>query len=82
MGQINVNLKYFAMLRETVGVECEELITSAATARELYNDLKKSKGFSLNETQLRVAVNGEFAALDDTLSEGDEITFIPPVSGG
>lgn len=70
------------MLRESSGLESEGLNTSARTPRELYAELRESRGFLLEETQLRVAVNGEFAALDNTLKEGDEIAFIPPVSGG
>ena len=30
----------------------------------------------------RAAVNGEFAANDRTLHDGDEVAFLPPVSGG
>lgn len=82
MGQIKVNLRYFAMLRESAGVECEDLSTTATTPKELYAELRESRGFSLDATELRVAVNGDFAALDDVLNEGDEIAFIPPVSGG
>jgi molybdopterin converting factor small subunit len=29
-----------------------------------------------------VAVNAEYAALDQTLSAGDEVALIPPVAGG
>ncbi len=82
MSQINVTLRYFAMLRESAGMECEGLSTAAATPKELYAELRETHGFSLEATELRVAVNGEFAELDDTLTEGDEIAFIPPVSGG
>ena len=82
MGQIKLSLRYFAMLRESSGMESEGLSTSAKTPRELYAELRESRGFSLEETQIRVAVNGEFSALDNTLNEGDEIAFIPPVSGG
>jgi molybdopterin synthase sulfur carrier subunit len=32
--------------------------------------------------RLRVAVNGDFASWDDALTEGSEVAFIPPVSGG
>ena len=70
------------MLRESAGMEGEDLSTAAATPKELYAELRESRGFTLEATELRVAVNGEFAALDDTLTEGDEIAFIPPVSGG
>jgi molybdopterin converting factor small subunit len=27
-------------------------------------------------------VNGEFAPLDRALNDGDEVAFLPPVSGG
>jgi molybdopterin converting factor subunit 1 len=30
----------------------------------------------------RAAVNGEFAAADQALQDGDEVAFLPPVSGG
>jgi molybdopterin converting factor small subunit len=28
------------------------------------------------------AVNATYAALNDTLRDGDEVAFLPPVSGG
>lgn len=31
---------------------------------------------------LMVAVNAEYASLSHTVKDGDEISFIPPVSGG
>jgi molybdopterin synthase sulfur carrier subunit len=31
---------------------------------------------------VRVAINHEFAALDTPLSSGDELAFLPPISGG
>ena len=82
MTERNLRLVYFAMLKECAGVSGEELRTSAKTARELYAELRASRGFSLGETDLRVAINGEFADLDNALCDGDEISFIPPVSGG
>ena len=82
MSERQVRLLYFAMLRESAGVSGEELGTTSNTIRELYAELRISRGFALADTDLRVAVNGEFADLDDILREGDEISFIPPVSGG
>jgi sulfur-carrier protein len=32
--------------------------------------------------QVRVAVNQAFAALDQPLQPGDEVAFLPPISGG
>ena len=77
-----LHLLYFAMLRESAGVEAEDFSTSANTAGELYSELKDCRGLSIHENELRVAVNGEFANLEDNLNDGDEIAFIPPVSGG
>ena len=82
MEQISVSLRYFAMLRDITGVEHEKLTTNASTPSELYDELRQSKGFTLDKTQVRVALNGEFAQLDDQLNDGDELAFIPPVSGG
>lgn len=31
---------------------------------------------------LRIAVNQEFAGMDTPIHDGDEIAFLPPVSGG
>ena len=82
MGKINVNLRYFAVLRESAGIEFEGLSTTASTPRELYEELCENHGFPLKSTELRVAVNGDFSDLDYALNEGDEIAFIPPVAGG
>jgi molybdopterin converting factor small subunit len=31
---------------------------------------------------LAFAVNGEYARMEDTVSPGDEVAVLPPVSGG
>ena len=33
-------------------------------------------------TATRFAVNGEYAAADTPLHDGDEVAFLPPMSGG
>jgi molybdopterin converting factor subunit 1 len=33
-------------------------------------------------TKTRIAVNSEFAGFDTVLQEGDELAFLPPMSGG
>ena len=40
------------------------------------------RGVRVREERLRVAINGAFAPWGQTLHEGDEVVFIPPVSGG
>lgn len=73
---------YFASLRDAAGADAEQVDSAQADARALYAELRARHGFSLPSERLRVAVNGEFAAWDRVLSDGDEVAFLPPVSGG
>ncbi len=77
-----VHVQYFALLREQRGLSREAVTTQAATAAELYEELRARHGLSLAPSQLRVAVNGEFAGWTTPLTEGAQLVFIPPVAGG
>jgi len=77
-----LTVQYFALLREQAGRREEELLSSAATARELYAELAARYPFTLAAEQLRVAINGEFADWSTPLRAGDAVVFIPPVAGG
>ena len=78
----HVNLQYYAQLREQAGVSGEQLTTSAATLRDLYEELRARHGFSLPISALKVAVNTQFSDWDRRLAENDTVVFIPPVAGG
>ena len=73
---------YFASLRDAAGCDAEQVSAAVADARELYAQLRRKHAFALDAERLRVAINGEFAAWDRALADGDEIAFLPPVSGG
>lgn len=77
-----VKVLYFASLRDAAGVADETVDSAAASLHALYDELRARHGFVLPAERLRVAVEGEFAAWDEALSEGSEVAFIPPVSGG
>jgi molybdopterin synthase sulfur carrier subunit len=77
-----VRLRYFAILREHIGSSCEKRETTSTTVGELYNEIKNEKDFGLEKESIRIALNGDFVDLDCSLSDGDEIAFIPPVAGG
>jgi molybdopterin converting factor subunit 1 len=79
---IEVEVQYFAVLRERVGMSRELLQTSAATAADLYDELSARHDFGLPRAMLRVAVNDEFAEWSQPLGAGDRVVFIPPVAGG
>ena len=77
-----INVQYYALLREQAGRSSESLVTAAVTPLELYQELRGRYPFSLAPEMLRVAVNSEFGDWGQRLSAGDSVVFIPPVAGG
>ena len=73
---------YFASLRDAAGCNAEEVESAHADARALYAELSERHRIGLSIARVRVAINGEFADWDRPLADGDEIAFLPPVSGG
>jgi molybdopterin-guanine dinucleotide biosynthesis protein A len=78
----HIKVQYYALLREQAGRSDEEVDTTAATPRALYEELKARYPFSLAPEMLRVAVNAEFGEWLQPLADGDAVVFIPPVAGG
>lgn len=77
-----VNVRYFALLREQAGRGGEALQTEARTPQELYAQLQRERGLKLAPKFLRVAVNDEFGDWQQPLRDGDTVAFLPPVAGG
>jgi len=73
---------YFASLRDAAGCDAEEAESTHADARLLYAQLRERHGFTLRTESLRLAVNGELVNWERRLADGDEVVFLPPVSGG
>jgi molybdopterin synthase sulfur carrier subunit len=73
---------YFASLRDAAGCDAEQIDSTHTDARALYAELRGRHGIALPAERVRIAINGEFAAWDSALSDGDEVAFLPPVSGG
>jgi molybdopterin converting factor subunit 1 len=77
-----VRVLYFAILREQRGLDEERVETGAATAGELYEELRMRHRFTLPAEGLRVAINDEFGSWAAAFRDGDALVFIPPVAGG
>ena len=81
-------IRYFAWLRDHTGCAHEEFDCPAhvKTISELIAVLSaRSDGHHAafaHEAVIKVAINQEFAALDDAVSPDDEVAFFPPVTGG
>jgi molybdopterin converting factor subunit 1 len=79
---MQLKVQYFALMREQAGRTEEALKSSAANARDLYEELRTRYPFTLSPDQLKVAINGEFSDWSRGLADGDSVVFIPPVAGG
>ena len=81
---MKVIIRYFAGHRDITGRAEEHLdLAPGATVGTLWEQLvaryPRLGGYS---GRLLYAVNQEFSTLASELHEGDEVAFIPPVSGG
>jgi molybdopterin converting factor subunit 1 len=77
-----IEIQYFAVLRERAGTARESVRSTAANAGELYDEIAARHDFGLPRAMLRVAINDEFADWSRPLASGDRVVFIPPVAGG
>jgi molybdopterin converting factor subunit 1 len=81
---IAVRVRLFARLREQAGTDSETVeVRTGATVADVYDALRKlHPALDPNRDSVRAAVNQEFADWHVIVSAGDEVAFIPPVSGG
>jgi sulfur-carrier protein len=79
---VKIRLLYFASLTDRAGCAEEIVETAAPAPRDLYAEVAGIHGFAFPVERLRVAVNGALTAWDHALADGDEVVFLPPVSGG
>lgn len=81
---ITISLKYFAILREQLGASEASLeLPEGTTAGEIYpivtGDQPRLAGL---QRSIMLMVNEEYVGPEHPLQDGDEVAFIPPVSGG
>ncbi|HMN21534.1 MAG TPA: molybdopterin converting factor subunit 1 [Ottowia sp.] len=83
---IRIRVRYFAALREALGQGSEELRTRAATPAALRQELAARGGAYAEalapQRAVRMALDQVMARGDEALTEGVEVAFFPPVTGG
>lgn len=81
---LRIKVKFFALYREIVGLrETQVDLPPGSTALDLWNRFAESHPhLAPNLPHTRFAVNGEYTDPSSALQDGDEVAFIPPVSGG
>ncbi len=83
---MTIRVRLFAAIREALGRDVVELqLAEGATPEDAWRELSRmDRGESLagRRNNLAAAVNRKYAKFDARLGDGDEVVFIPPVSGG
>ena len=81
---IAVKVRLFARLREQAGTEIETLeMAAGSTLADVYEALRSNhSALEPDRKAVRAALNQEFEDWSARVADGDEVAFIPPVSGG
>ena len=81
---MQVRVRLFASLREAVGQERLSLeLPEGASVEDAWRDLtSRHPALGPRRKSLAAAVNRSYVTFDAALRDGDEVVFIPPVSGG
>ena len=79
-----VTIRLFARLREIAGATDVQLqLSDGATVRDAWNTLvQKHLDMTAFTSSVSCAVNEDYSRMTATLRDGDEVAFLPPVSGG
>ncbi|MEB7772969.1 molybdopterin converting factor subunit 1 [Kurthia gibsonii] len=76
-----ISILFFAQLQESMGQAQMEVPLEGKTVAEVKAWLEKEYPL-LSLGQVMTAVNEEFARDQTIVNEGDQVAFIPPISGG
>ena len=81
---MRVTVRLFARLRDLAGAgELVRDVPTDATTRTVWARLVADfPSLGAYTSSISVAVNADYARMETSVSDGDEVAFLPPVSGG
>jgi sulfur-carrier protein len=81
---MRVTIRLFARLREIAGAsELERDVPDGSTLAMVWDTLAREfPEMAPYRRSISGAVNADYARLDAKVASGDEVAFLPPVSGG
>ncbi len=83
---MQVDVLYFAWVRERIGLPRESVETSASDVAGLIEELRgREERYALafsDLSALKVAIDQELTGFDAPLSGAREVAFFPPMTGG
>ncbi len=77
---MQLKVKFFASLSEQTGLS--EITIEADNATTVLDVWNQTTGHQTMPANTLCAVNMTYAHADDGISDGDEVAFFPPVTGG
>ncbi len=81
---MRVTIRLFARLRDIAGSgELSRQAQAGATVGDVWRDLvAEFPEMARYQSSISSAVNADYARMTVAVADGDEIAFLPPVSGG
>ena len=81
---MRVNILLFARLRDIAGgAQLSRDVAPDASIGDVWRQLAgEFPELSKYERSISTAVNADYARMDHRVHDGDEVAFLPPVSGG
>jgi molybdopterin converting factor subunit 1 len=81
---MRVNVRLFARLRDIAGAaELTRQVAPGATIGTVWSDLAREfPEMAPYQRSISAALNLDYTRMDRVVTDGDEIAFLPPVSGG
>lgn len=81
---MNIKVLFFASCRDLIGTgEREMTLPDGATVKDLISELASEQARFIDMApSLMVSINQAYVERNAELQDGDEVAFIPPVSGG
>ena len=81
---MRVTVRLFARLQDIAGApELARDIAPGATIGSVWRELAREfPELAAYERSISTAVNADYARMDHAVRDGDEVAFLPPVSGG
>ncbi|MCY4013096.1 MAG: MoaD/ThiS family protein [Gammaproteobacteria bacterium] len=83
---MNVTVRFFASLREVIDHETMDLQLPGSTLASVRDQLRcrldATQWEAICAAGVQVAVNQRIVRGDAALASGDEVAFLPPVTGG
>lgn len=81
---MRVTVQFYARLRDLAG--CSEWtadVPAGVTVGDVWRaSVEAYPALAIMSTSVSCAVNAEFARMDTTIRDCDEVAYLPPVSGG